>query len=124
RVPGRRPADLPLGHVVTTQSQVHQSEIRVAQRLIGRERDDLRERRFRLGELLAPQVREAERPRGEDRGIALEAPAGRLAPPPAAAGKKQRAGDGETLQGRGSDGGWQQRYVLSGVQGHEVWVRA
>src|SRR2546429_5928794 len=35
--------------VVTTQSQVHQSEIRVAQRLLGRQRDDLRERRFRLG---------------------------------------------------------------------------
>jgi len=52
---------------------MHQAEIGVAQRLIGGQGDDLGERGFRLGELLAPQVREAERPRCEDGGIALEA---------------------------------------------------
>src|SRR5439155_89120 len=68
RVQCRRPPDLPLGLVVAALPQLHQSEVRVAQRLIGRQRDDLAKRRFRLSELLAPQVREAERPRRGDGG--------------------------------------------------------
>src|SRR5216110_749381 len=102
RVQCRRPPDLPLGLVVAALPQLHQSDVRVAQRLIGRQRDDLAKRRFRLSELLAPQVREAERPRREDGGVALEAPSHPLPPRrlPAAAGDEEQHGDdAKTRQG-------------------------
>ena len=108
RVQCRRPPDLPLGLVVAALPQLHQSEVRVAQRLIGRQRDDLAKRRFRLSELLAPQVREAERPRREDGGVALEAPSHPLPPRrlPAAAGDEEQHGDdAKTRQGVPDHGG-------------------
>jgi len=100
---------------------VHQAEIRIAERLIGRQGDDLRERGFRLGELLAAQVREAEGSRGEDGGIALEAPRGLAA---AAGDEEQGRDDGEKVLGTAHHGGTQHRAILAGGQDRAIWFTA
>src|SRR2546426_349807 len=119
----RRREDRGLRLAVAALPQLHETQIGVAQGLVGGQGDDATERRLGLGELVLLQVGQTERPRREDGGVALEARP-RRGLPAAAADEEQYRDDAKTLLGIPDHGRGQHRSILAGGQGHGIWFTA